>query len=142
MKMQHDRACATAALPPSLLALLHEIADLQERLATRDEPGAIDLRALPLLPGEREALRSVLGQGEVTVRLDALGESEIHETRLAGVWWVRHADREGETVAEFIEVATVPAILHSDRRDVENACHVLREQLREWAGSGNAGEES
>ncbi len=122
-------------LSDNVLALLHEIAGLLERLAETGERGSIDLRGLPLLPGERDALKTVLGEGEVRATIDALGETAIHETRLAGVWWVRHHDRNGEPIAEFIEVTRVPVILQSDLQDVREAGEVLREQLAEWVGA-------
>ncbi len=121
-------------LSDNVLALLHEIVGRLERLVETGESGSIDLRGLPLLPGERDALKTVLGEGEVRATLDALGETAIHETRLAGVWWVRHHDRNGEQIAEFIEVTRVPDILKSDPQDMREAGEVLREQLAEWVG--------
>ncbi|HEB67390.1 MAG TPA: hypothetical protein ENI93_05540 [Gammaproteobacteria bacterium] len=129
-------------LSDNVLALLHEIAGLLERLVDTGESGSIDLRGLPLLPGERDALKTVLGEGEVRATLDALGETAIHETRLAGVWWVSHCDRNGEQIAEFIEVTRVPVILQSDSRDVRDAGEVLRAQLAEWTALPDAEEEA
>ncbi len=44
------------------LPLLHEIAALAQALADTGEEGSIDLRSLPLAPGDYEQLRSLLGE--------------------------------------------------------------------------------
>ncbi len=147
MSSLQDIAVPGITVPPSdglsgnVLALLHEIASLLTALAEEGAPGSIDLRGLPLLPGEREVLKTVLGDGEVVAVIDALGETRVTETRLAGVWWVRHADPAGETIAEFIEVTPCPAILKSDPRDMREAGVALREQLAEWTGGATGGDD-
>lgn len=122
-------------LSANVLAILHEIASLQEALVADNETGSIDLRGLPLLPGERDALQTVLGKGELSVTLDTLGPTRIYETQVAGVWWVQHENREGERIAELIEVTRCPQIIKSDVRDIGEAAAALREQLVEWGGT-------
>ena len=95
-------------------ALLVEVAGLLERLIAHGEEGAIDLLGLPLSPAALAMLDQRLGHGEVDVRINACGLSEIHETRFPGVWWTQHADEDGRVVARLIEVAFVPNILHAD----------------------------
>jgi len=124
-----------AGLSANVLAILHEIASLQVALVEDNETGSIDLHGLPLLPGERDALHTVLGEGEIRVTIDALGPTRIHETRLAGVWWVQHQNREGERIAELIEVTRCPAIMKSDARDIAESARALREQLAEWSST-------
>ena len=80
-------------------ALLMEVAGLLRGLIDRDEGGSIDLRGLPLSPSCIETLDRCLGQGEISVVLDAAGRSEIRETSLPGVWWTKHADGAGRVVA-------------------------------------------
>ncbi len=99
-------------------ALLMEVAALLHRLVELGEPGSIDLRGLPLSATCIETLKQRLGQGEVTVLLDAAGRSEIHETSFPGVWWTRHADEAGRTVATLIEVTIVPAIVCAGVEDI------------------------
>ena len=91
-------------------ALLMEVAGLLHRLIEHGEAGTIDLRGLPLSPSCIANLEQRLGQGEITVQLDAAGRSEIRETGFPGVWWTRHADEAGRVIAMLIEVAVVPDI--------------------------------
>lgn len=103
---------------PNVQALLNEIATHLETLLERGEANSIDLRGLPLMPGEFEALRDALGRGEISVSVSALGEAEIYETAFPGVWWSRHRDENGDTVAELIEICLQPAMLASHPADV------------------------
>ena len=50
----------------NVVPLLHEIRHALERLVDSGEPTMIDLRGIPLAPGEEDALESALGSGEVT----------------------------------------------------------------------------
>ncbi len=112
-------------------ALLAEIAARLERLASNGEGGMIDLKSLPFAPGEYEQLRQALGRGEVSARLDAIGASEIIETRYSGVWWVTHYNVEGEIVADMIEIAWFPEILRSQQDDVHAGLANLTARLNE-----------
>ena len=111
-------------------ALLSEIAALLQKLVDRDEAGVIDLKSLPFAPGEYEQLREALGQGELSARLDALGASEIIETRFPGVWWLTHYNVEGDIVADAIEVTLLPEILKSQPADVRAGLERLQEALQ------------
>jgi hydrogenase-1 operon protein HyaF len=102
-------------------ALLTEIASLLRRLVDHGEAGSIDLLGLPLSPSCITALEDRLGRGQLTIRLDAAGRSDIHETSFPGVWWVLHANESGRTIALLIEVAIVPKIVEADIEDVANA---------------------
>ena len=112
-------------------ALLAEIAVHLERLARNGESGMIDLSSLPIAPGEYEQLRQALGRGEVSARLDAIGASEIIETRYAGVWWVTHYNVEGQIVADMIQIAWFPEILKSQPDDVHAGLANLTARLNE-----------
>lgn len=111
-------------------AVLSEVADRLERLAAGGAPHVIDLRSLPLNPAEREALRGLLGSGEVDVTLQIGGASRVRETGAAGVWWIEHRDGRGELVAETLEIARVPDILHPDPEDLGRSAGALRARIR------------
>src|SRR5271154_4333302 len=99
-------------------ALLMEVAGLLGRLIEQGESGSIDLRGLPLSTACIANLEERLGPGEISVQLDAAGQSEIRETGFPGVWWTRHCDETGRTIALLIEVTTVPDILRADSVDM------------------------
>ncbi len=113
-------------------ALLTEISSMLSALINDDMIDSIDIHSLPLLPGEHEAIQTILGQGEVKANFDSLGTTTIYETALAGVWWVTHNNEDGDCIAETIDITTIPAILESQHDDIENACTALQEQLKEW----------
>lgn len=115
----------------NIRALLAEIAARLEKLDDHGETGMIDLNSLPLAPGEYEQLRQTLGQGEVSVRIEAIGPSEIIETRYPGVWWVTHYNVEGDIVADMIEIAWLPEIIQSQPEDVHAGLERLKAQLNE-----------
>lgn len=110
-------------------AVLSEIVQRLERLAAGGEPGAIDLRSLPLNPAERERLAALLGEGEVDVTLALDGASRVRETAAAGVWWVEHRDGRGELIAELLEIARIPEILNADPGDIARSAGVLRARI-------------
>lgn len=109
--------------------ILHEIRHALQRLVNDGEPGVIDLRSIPLAPGEEENIMEMLGQGEVIARLDASGPSEIYETRYTGVWVVTHFNDSQNIVSRFIEVTEIPEILKSQRQDMVNAVEALESRL-------------
>ena len=115
----------------SIRALLAEIAARLENLVQTGESGMIDLNSLPFAQGEYEQLRQTLGQGEVSVRIEAIGASEIIETRYPGVWWVTHFNVEGDIVADMLEIASIPEIIKSQPADVRAGLAGLQDKLNE-----------
>ncbi len=118
--------------------LMHEIRHALARLAQGEEGTVIDLRSLPLAPGEEDRIEEVLGEGEVHAELDALGPSTIKETAYSGVWIVTHRNIENEIVARFIEVCRVPAILMAQDEDIVAGISRLEQQLNGGAGQTNS----
>jgi len=111
----------TGNAPP----LLRDISELLRRLLETGETAAIDLSALPLTPADLDWLREKLGSGEISVTLQANGESTLNETACPGVWWVTHHNEQGAVTSQFIEVAFVPELVKAHPQDVE----IGREQL-------------
>lgn len=112
---------------PVLRALLQEIDTLLHDLAEHGKSGSVDLRSLPLFPGDYQMLKDSLGQGEIQVSLYTLGPSTIYETTIPGVWWVTHCNEADEVVAEFIEVTRCPAIMQTPAEELPQAVEQLRE---------------
>ena len=111
--------------------ILHEVRHSLRRLLLENEEHVIDLRSIPLAPGEEEKLLEHLGFGEVSVALDALGVSEIYETQYSGVWLVTHYNTERNVVGRFIEIAFIPEILKAQREDIKLALQQLQNILTE-----------
>ena len=111
--------------------LLHEVKHALDNLLKNNETTVIDLRSIPLAPGEEEKILNALGQGEVKSQLDALGPSEIIETQYAGVWVVTHYNDENDIIGRFIEITTIPDILRSQKEDIIEAYSHLSESLEE-----------
>ncbi len=110
----------------NIAALLSEISSLLEKQLHTGEAAAIDLKGMPFSPGEYAQLKAILGQGEIVAKLDAIGPSEIVETRYPGVWWITHRNAEGDVVADLIEVTRCPDILKSQLEDMGAGLDRLR----------------
>ena len=108
-----DAGCGQIAVDSRRRSVGHEIGD----------PPA------PLAPGEETKLIDRLGRGEVMVKLDALGPSEIHETRYPGVWLVTHFNEEENIIGRFIEITLVPEILKAQQEDMLDALTRLQDEL-------------
>jgi hydrogenase-1 operon protein HyaF len=109
--------------------LLHEIRHALDALLDSGARSVIDLRSMPLAPGEEQQLLEELGRGEVNARLHALGPSEIVETRYPGVWLVMHYNNADEVIGKFIEVCDVPELLRSQQEDIREGLELLQAQL-------------
>ncbi len=125
------------------LPILHEIETLLSELVTSGKTASIDLRSLPMLPGDYEQLQQWLGEGEVSASIEAFGPTRVRETAVSGVWWVTHYSVDSEVIAEFIEVTDVPDILKTHPADARQALETLRSRLLQSAetteGDANAG---
>jgi hydrogenase-1 operon protein HyaF len=109
--------------------LLHEIRHALDALLDSGARSVIDLRSMPLAPGEEQQLLEELGRGEVNARLHALGPSEIIETRYPGVWLVVHYNNADEVIGKFIEICDVPEVLRSQQEDIREGLELLQAQL-------------
>jgi len=111
--------------------ILHEVRHALGKLLETGESRVIDLRSIPLAPGEEETIIDTLCCGEVHAKLNALGPSEIYETRFAGVWLVTHYNEENSVIGRFIEITRIPEILKSQQEDISIALAQLNNELSE-----------
>ena len=118
-------------LTQNVKPLLHEIKHGLDTLIETGKTSIIDLRSIPLAPGEEDRILNTLGQGEVLAQMNALGLSEVIETQYAGVWLVTHYNDEGNIISRFIEVTTMPEILCSQTEDILSAYSRITEALEE-----------
>jgi hydrogenase-1 operon protein HyaF len=116
-------------LTQNVKPLLHEIKHALENLIENGEQSIIDLRSIPLAPGEEDTILNTLGTGEVQARLNALGLSEVIETKYAGVWIITHYNDEDNIISRFIEVTGIPNILCSQTEDIMAAYSSLTQDL-------------
>ena len=98
--------------------LLHEVKHALDNLIETGKTSIIDLRSIPLAPGEEDRILHMLGRGEVQAQLNALGLSDVFETRYAGVWIVTHYNADKDIISRFIEITTMPEILCSQTEDM------------------------
>jgi len=115
--------------------LLHEIRHALAQLLEQGKETVIDLRGIPLAPGEEVAIEQALGEGEVRATLSALGPSEIRETSFPGVWLVTHYNNDNQIVGKFVEVTAVPALLMSQTEDMAAGLERLKARLLDTAAS-------
>ena len=111
--------------------LLHEIRHALVQLLENGTTHTIDLRSIPLAPGEEERMLEALGQGEIHARLSALGPSEIVETRFPVAWLVTHYNAQDEIIGRFIEICEMPRILMAPQEDIRDGLERLVAQLGE-----------
>ena len=122
--IQHSHALSWNVKP-----ILHEIRHALQALIDNGASSIIDLRSIPLAPGEEEIIIDMLGQGEVHASLECLGPSEIYETGYAGVWLITHYNESNNIISRFIEITEIPEILKSQQEDLSNALLELEEEL-------------
>ncbi len=113
--------------------ILHEIRHALAALIATGETRVIDLRSIPLAPGEEQTIIDTLCCGEVHAKLNALGPSEIYETRFAGVWLITHYNEDNNIIGRFIEITRIPDILQSQNEDIAGALTQLETELDEGA---------
>ena len=111
------------------LPILHEVRHGLGRLAETGETTVIDLHALPFGPGDEARLLAILGQGEVTAHIEALGPTRVWESNFPGVWLVDHRNATDERLALHIEISSVPEILRSQGADIADALYRLDARL-------------
>lgn len=116
-----------------VLAIANEIERHLWIYLQKGETASIDLRSLPMAPGDYQALKVLLGKGEVSARLDALGPSEIYETAVPGVWWLKHHNASNEVMADLIEITACPDILRTQQEDLHEGPERLRARIEETA---------
>jgi len=128
---EHTAACpapgdvSTGNVKP----LLHEVRHALQRWLDKGEVTVIDLRSIPMGPGEEDRIVSELGRGEVQARMSALGPSEIFETRFPGVWLVTHWNNDEEVIGKFIEICDMPRLLMAQEEDIREGLELLDTHL-------------
>ncbi|MBS1160620.1 MAG: hydrogenase expression protein HupH [Proteobacteria bacterium] len=126
MRPERPALTVNAAPGSAARAIISEIMSSARRLLAEGQGSSIDLRFLKAMPEERETLANLLGRGEVSAVVDAIGRSEIRETAMPCVWWIRHLNNENEMVGELIEITEIPDLLVGDREAIAFGLEALR----------------
>ena len=111
------------------LPLLHEIAHALRLLRLKGTTTTLDLSAIPFGPGDERLLLECLGRGEVSAKLEALGDSHIWESAYPGVWVIEHRNSCGERIAFQVEITRLPSILETRLEDIEEGLLALQRAL-------------
>lgn len=122
-------AAAAGSLPTgnaSASAVLHEVSSMLDALARCGQVGVIDLGSVPLSQADKVWLTEKLGHGEVEMRLDLAGVSQVRETAFHGVWWLLHRNENGVVTGEFIEVSHVPDLVLAHVDDIGPSAERLK----------------
>jgi hydrogenase-1 operon protein HyaF len=120
---------ADAEPSAQVMAILQELETMLKQLVDTGEHNSVDIRSLPMLPGDYEQLQTILGQGEVQATIDSLGPSRVMETQVPGIWWISHRNAHDEVLAEFIEVTSLPEILKLQPGDLDEAIDILHTRV-------------
>lgn len=118
-----------AAETGNLAPLLHEIRHALSRWLDDRSEHSIDLRSIPMAPGEEARLLEQLGRGEVQAQITGLGRSELVETHYPGVWLLSHYGDDEQIIGRQIEITDCPWLLKSQPEDVTQALQRLQQQL-------------
>jgi hydrogenase-1 operon protein HyaF len=129
MPRDDHTTCLDATTTGMAWSVLAEVGRLLEALSASGQPGAVDLRSLPLTDADRQQLKDLLGRGEVSAELELAGRSEVWETAYPGAWWVRHLGADDRIAAEEIAVCRVPEILQAHPDDIRAGARRLGRAL-------------
>lgn len=109
--------------------VLHEIRHALDKLTVSGETTVIDLSAIPFAPGDKRQLLDVLGTGEVTATVNAMGPTRVSETGFPGVWLIQYFGPSNEEMATHVEVTRCPSLLLTPELDVVDSAATLAARL-------------
>jgi len=114
---------------PQAMALLQELQVMLNDLVHSGKSTSLDVRSLPITPDDYTYLKSLLGDGEVTATINALGPTNISETEIPGIWWITHYNTDDMILAESIEVTELPEMLKTQRQDLQQAIALFEAKI-------------
>ena len=113
-----------------LALLIKDIRNALQHLLDTGEETIIDFTNYPCDEKCEEALKEILGKGEVTASLSIFGCDSIIETGVHGVWWVYHLNEIGAIITKALYITFVPSILPAQPEDIEYSINVLSRQQK------------
>ncbi|MBL7005340.1 MAG: hydrogenase accessory protein HupE [Gammaproteobacteria bacterium] len=115
----------------NIVPVLNEIRHALKKLVDSNETTVIDIKSLPFGEQEEKKLLKILGEGEVQITLNSMGESVIYETHFQGVWVVTHKNYDAQIASRFIEICYVPEIVKTPPEDIEDSIRELVRTLKD-----------
>lgn len=113
-------------------AVLTEIAAALDRFVVTGEGWTIYIDKMGLDQAERQAIRDLLGEGAIRIKLTGSAEpAEWLESAVAGVWYGVFYDQSGRPLLETVEVAAFPAIAAAQPEDVKAGAAELAKRLKD-----------
>ncbi|HVO91075.1 MAG TPA: hydrogenase expression/formation protein [Casimicrobiaceae bacterium] len=109
-RMPRVPATADAAALGESRALLARFLDLLQAWDVTQQAGP-RLSLAGASPAAIAMTDQMLGEGEVSIRIDGGRPARIQESVFAGIWRVAELDAAGQVAAEWIEAAQLPAIV-------------------------------
>ncbi|MGR8931974.1 MAG: hydrogenase expression/formation C-terminal domain-containing protein [Gammaproteobacteria bacterium] len=115
-----------------LLPILNEMLSKLETLNSSGQSSILDLRHEPLTLEDIKDLRALLGYGEVDASLNTLGNTNICETAVAGIWWITHYNEKGDVTSEFVEITHCPELMKTVPDELPAALTVLKDKIQKY----------
>lgn len=129
-----DRTSAPSRLG-NFLPLLHELRHALSQLQASGTTTTIDLAAMPFGPGDREALLAFLGQGEVEASVEALGKTQVRESRFPGLWLISYFAPDGAEIGLQLEITQMPRLLVTPEDDIRDGLKAFDVLLKDFAAT-------
>ncbi len=111
-------------------AVLSELSDHLPALVDEGKQHVIDLTSLPMTETDKRELQDLLGKGEVSITLSTIGDSQIFETKINGIWWIKHYGADGQLISELIEITRVPDIIKSHSEEIRISIDEIHKLLK------------
>lgn len=119
-------------LSPRGKAVLTEVATAVQALLAGGEAKTLYLDKMGLSLEERQAIRDILGTGQVRTRLEGTAEpAEWLESGVSGVWYGVFYGQTGNPVLETLEICWFPTIAAAQPEDVRLSAQRLQTCLQE-----------
>ena len=113
----------------NVLPLLYEVGHALEKFQRCSQTTTIDLRRIPMTQADEQEFEAFLGEGEVNIEIETLGQTKVRETKFPGVWHIVHYNADDEIMGKFITVAAVPDLVLTQPEDAARGLRALNQQI-------------
>ncbi len=118
--------------------ILNEIYENLKEFYETGKKYTIFTNKIPLSDEDREFLNEVLGEGQVKIKIESdFQPAELKETKIFGVWIGIIYDKNGNPMAETIEITDFPDLAKSQKEDILDSIKILEKTLKEFVSTNN-----